>query len=112
MNTLTKKSFTQPDESKTPDQLITNETITVDGHKVIKITTQPGWVWTKHMKPIVETDLCQMDHLLFMISGRVAAKMDDGAELVFGPGEVGHIPPGHDGWTVGDEPAVWLELPH
>ncbi len=112
MNTITKKSFTQPDESNAPAELMTVESVTVNGHKLMKITTQPGWVWSKHLKPLVGTDICQMDHLLFMISGRVASKMENGTEVMFGPGDVGSIPPGHDGWTVGDEPAVWIELPH
>jgi len=32
--------------------------------------------------------------------------MDDGKEEEFSPGDVGDIPPGHDGWTVGNEPVV------
>ena len=36
--------------------------------------------------------------------------MDDGQEMEFGPGEGFEIPPGHDGWTVGDEPAVVLDF--
>jgi hypothetical protein len=38
--------------------------------------------------------------------------MDDGQELDFAAGDIAHIPPGHDGWGVGDEPTVWLEIPH
>jgi len=36
--------------------------------------------------------------------------MDDGQELEFGAGEAFYIPPGHDGWTVGSEPAVVLDI--
>jgi hypothetical protein len=36
--------------------------------------------------------------------------MDDGTEMEFGPGDVGIIDPGHDGWVVGDEPNVLFEL--
>ena len=36
--------------------------------------------------------------------------MDDGSELEFGPGDVVAIPPGHDGWVVGDEPCVVLDF--
>lgn len=35
--------------------------------------------------------------------------MDDGTEVEYGPGDVASIPPGHDAWTVGNEPAVFLE---
>jgi hypothetical protein len=36
--------------------------------------------------------------------------MDDGSEQVFGPGDVSHVPPGHDGWLVGNEPAVIIDI--
>jgi len=38
--------------------------------------------------------------------------MNDGQEVEFVPGDIAVIPPGHDGWTVGSKPAVWLEIPH
>jgi hypothetical protein len=31
--------------------------------------------------------------------------MDDGTELVAGPGDITSLPSGHDAWVVGDEPA-------
>jgi hypothetical protein len=36
--------------------------------------------------------------------------MDDGAQLTVGPGDVFHMPPGHDAWIVGDEPCVLLDF--
>jgi hypothetical protein len=36
--------------------------------------------------------------------------MADGTEEEFGPGDVGVIPPGHDAWVVGDEPAVVIDI--
>jgi hypothetical protein len=36
--------------------------------------------------------------------------MDDGSEAEFGPGVVGLIPPGHDAWVVGNEPAVMVDI--
>jgi hypothetical protein len=36
--------------------------------------------------------------------------MDDGTEMEFGPGDVGNIPPGHDAWVVGNEPAVMIDI--
>jgi hypothetical protein len=36
--------------------------------------------------------------------------MDDGTEQEFGPNEAFVIPPGHDGWTVGDEPLIVLDF--
>jgi len=37
-------------------------------------------------------------------------KMDDGEEMVLGPGDVFYVPPGHDSWVVGNEPYVSLHL--
>jgi uncharacterized protein YjlB len=36
--------------------------------------------------------------------------MDDGTELEFGAGDVVAIPPGHDGWVVGEEPCVVIDF--
>lgn len=36
--------------------------------------------------------------------------MVDGTELDLGPGDAFVIPPGHDGWVVGDEPAEALDF--
>ena len=107
-----KKSFDSPDETVNPGEKMKVEFINVGGAKFQKNTAEPGWMWSKHLKPVDKTDSCQRDHLLYMISGKVAARMNDGNEKEFGPGDVGEIPPGHDGWTVGDKPAVWLEIPH
>jgi hypothetical protein len=39
-----------------------------------------------------------------MISGRMRVKMDDGSEEEFGPGDLSHIPPGHN------EPVVAIDF--
>jgi hypothetical protein len=36
--------------------------------------------------------------------------MNDGSEMEFVAGDLVFIPAGHDGWTAGDEPAVFLQL--
>ena len=37
--------------------------------------------------------------------------MDDGAELVAGPGEITALPSGHDARAAGDEPVVTIDWP-
>ncbi|HVX24437.1 MAG TPA: cupin domain-containing protein [Candidatus Saccharimonadales bacterium] len=112
MANMTKKSFDQPDESNKPSGRITSDLIDMNGTKVYRVTAQPGWKWSEDLKSVTGTDSCPMDHLLYMISGQMTVKMDDGEELNFGPGDLTHIPAGHDGWGIGDEPTVWLEIPH
>jgi hypothetical protein len=38
-----------------------------------------------------------------------AILMDDGTEIVAGPGDVTSLPSGHDAWVVGDEPVVTVD---
>jgi quercetin dioxygenase-like cupin family protein len=111
MPTVEKKSLNQPENTFKPEKMMM-EGVVLRGLPIRRIIAEPGWQWSKHVKPIQKTESCQKDHLLVMISGRVHVRMNDGKEEEFGPGDVGSIPPGHDGWTVGDKPAVWIEIPH
>lgn len=72
-------------------------------------TFNPGWQWSKDMKPKVGGDSCQVNHNLFVISGRMVVRMDDGTEFEVGPGDASHIGPGHDAWVLGDEPCICLD---
>ncbi len=79
------------------------------GAQVGRITLQPGWRWTKDVKPVAGTALCQAPHQQYQISGRIHVAMEDGTEAEAGPGDVTSLPPGHDAWVVGDEPAVVVD---
>jgi quercetin dioxygenase-like cupin family protein len=64
---------------------------------------EPGWRWSEHVGPITGTDLCDVEHLGMVVSGRAGVRMTDGTEFVMEPGDVFAIPAGHDSWVVGDE---------
>ena len=70
---------------------------------------EPGWKWSEHVKPIAGTDSCQAPHMGYVLSGRMKIVMDDGREDEFGPGDVMIAGPGHDAWTVGDEPCIAVD---
>jgi quercetin dioxygenase-like cupin family protein len=72
-------------------------------------TFEPGWRWSEHVKPIAKTDSCQAAHLGYFVSGRMKVVMNDGEEMEYGAGDFVSIPPGHDAWTLGDEPAVIID---
>jgi class 3 adenylate cyclase len=76
---------------------------------VARIVQQPGWRWSKDMRSVVEGEWCDAHHIGFNLSGRQGVVFRDGSALEIGPGEVYDIPPGHDGYTIGDEPAVMIE---
>jgi len=109
MSTITIKSFNNADEVKEMDKVVVNvcklgETVAA------KLTAQPGWGWSKCVKPLVGGDSCQASHLGFLEQGTMFVKMDDGTEQTIEAGMCYHIGPGHDGWVVGDEPIVGYEF--
>jgi quercetin dioxygenase-like cupin family protein len=46
----------------------------------------------------------------YVVSGRLCFAQDDGDETVLSSGDVFAVPPGHDTWVVGDEPAVIIDF--
>lgn len=112
MAKIEKKSLNSPDDTMKPVENVKVEVVVLGGLTFQRVTVQPGWRWSKDLKPIMKTDSCQKDHLIYVISGELYGKMNDGEEEKFGPGDVVSVPPGHDGWNAGNEPAVWLEIPH
>jgi hypothetical protein len=111
MAVLEKKSLNQPEQTQNIGR-VKIDTVTVGNLKFQRFTASPGWQWSKDIKPVAKTESCQVHHVLYLISGRLNARMNDGQEIEFYPGDVGSVPPGHDGWVVGTVPAVWLEIPH
>jgi quercetin dioxygenase-like cupin family protein len=106
---MQKKSLNSPEETRNfPKGKV--ELATVGSFKFGRATFEPGWKWSAHVKPIAQTKSCEAAHTQIHISGRLRVKMDDGTEVEFGPGDVGHVPPGHDAWVVGDEPAVIIDV--
>jgi hypothetical protein len=103
---LQKKNFQKPDETQIPPN-VRIDTIRIGDMTVQKQTFQPGWKWSKDIKPIAGTKSCQVHHFGIWVSGRIRVRMDDGQEMEFGPEDVSDIPPGHDGWVIGKEPAVF-----
>lgn len=107
MARLKVKKFGKPDELTTFDHGRA-ATLNVHGAKIVRRSFEPGWRWSKHMKPKAKS--CKATHFTFHLSGVMHIRMDDGTEADVGPGEMAWIPPGHDAWVVGFEPAVVLDI--
>ena len=69
-----------------------------------------GFRWSIDMKPIVGTDLCMHAHIGFLARGSIHIGYPDGCVSEYSAPDVIAIEPGHDGWVVGDEPAVVIEF--
>ncbi len=111
MATLQAKRFSSPDEVRPfKDGKGKVELVELDGNMVGYGTFEPGWRWSEHVKPLSGTDSCQVEHIGYVLKGRMTVVMDGGETLEVGPGDVCHMPPGHDAWTVGEEPCVLLDF--
>ena len=70
----------------------------------------PGWRWSVDVKPIAGTESCQVAHIGYVLAGRMRVELDDGRVAEIGPGDGFTCPPGHDAWTIGDEPCVLVDV--
>jgi mannose-6-phosphate isomerase-like protein (cupin superfamily) len=109
MVNLEKKSFNAPDERRAPPNT-TMETVRFGDRAVARITYQPGWRWSNDIKPSAGSDLCQVNHFVYVLSGETHVVLANGATLDIRAGDIATIPAGHDAWVVGDEPCVFLDF--
>jgi quercetin dioxygenase-like cupin family protein len=108
---LERKSFDKPDETRAfKDGKGKLQVVTAGNHTFGRGVFEPGWRWSEHVKPIAGTASCQAGHTGYVLEGRMVVKMDDGAEVEYGPGDAFYMPPGHDAWTVGDKRCVLIDF--
>lgn len=111
MASLVTESFDSSDEvNEYPDAMGRVEIVELNGKKVGRATMQPGWRWSVHGRPAAGTDSCEVEHIGYVVQGRLTVLMDDGTQIEIGPGDAYHVPPGHDAWVVGDEAVVHLDF--
>ncbi|MGA8276380.1 MAG: cupin domain-containing protein [Thermoplasmata archaeon] len=108
MGKAEQKAFGAPDEVLQFEKAKV-EIVKIGNGVVHRAKLEPGWYWSKHFKPMVKTEWCEAPHFQYLISGRMHIKMADGTEFDAGPGEVMFLPPGHDAWVVGNEPALVID---
>jgi class 3 adenylate cyclase len=102
------KNLNNPDqERELPSALDT--IIELGDMTVGRLTLQPGWRWSTHIRPQVGGDSCQARHVGVILSGRLGIRLDDGTTYELTIDDVYEIPPGHDGYVIGHEPVVSIE---
>ena len=78
--------------------------------RVKRVVYQPGFRWSTHMKQMVGTPLCMHAHVGYLVRGQIHVQYADRSVLEFAAPQAVAIEPGHDGWVVGAEPAVLIEV--
>jgi len=108
MKKVEQKSFEKPDDVREFDH---GEAaiLEIGEAQIGRLTLQPGWRWSKDVKPIAGTEWCEAPHFQYHISGTLHIQMADGTEFEAHPGDVTTLPQGHDAWVIGDEPVVVVD---
>jgi hypothetical protein len=109
MSGLEINDFSAPDEVRTPE-LTTVELVKLSAGEVGRYTFQPGWRWSECIAPVVGTESCQVEHIGYVVSGRLHLEHVDGTSGDLVAGTIYHIAPGHDAWVVGDDAVVTVEF--
>ena len=74
-----------------------------------RMVLEPGWRWSEDVRPIAGTGLCETARAGYQVSGALRIQLADGTTIDARPGMAGSVPPGHDAWVVGEEPAVLID---
>jgi hypothetical protein len=105
---IEQKDFAVPDETR-PFPLGRLDVLSIGGSEIGRLTLEPGWRWSEHVKPIAGTDLCQAPHFQYHMSGTLRIRGEAGEEFDAIAGQVTSLPAGHDAWVVGDQPVVVVD---
>lgn len=109
MAKLEVKNISNPDEVRTLPKT-KGVIVNVGEHTLMHGTMEPGWRWSECVKPKVGTQSCEVNHTIYVISGKMGVRMNDGTEKEIGPGDFTVIPPGHDAWVIGNESCVSVDF--
>jgi mannose-6-phosphate isomerase-like protein (cupin superfamily) len=103
------KSHNSPDETRRPDKTVL-DIVTVGDYTIGRLSFEPGWTWADCIKPVAQTDSCQLNHVGFCLAGSLEVETEDGKKISISKGDSYTIPPGHNAWVVGDESFSAIEF--
>jgi hypothetical protein len=109
MSMMDTRNIDKPDETRNFTAHGHMDVVTLGDFTLGRGTFEPGWRWSEDVKPIAGTESCMTHHTGVCLSGSMTVRSDDGTETTVGPGDVFVLTPGHDAWTLGDEPCVMYD---
>jgi hypothetical protein len=78
--------------------------------RVKRMIYPPGFNWGTDLKPVMGSELCMHSHVGFMAKGQINVRFADGCVVEYRAPQFVAVEPGHEGWVVGEEPAVLIEF--
>lgn len=85
------------------------DVVKIGSGRMKRVVYPPGWRWSTYMKPVSGTEYCMHTHIGFLASGHLSGVYEDGCQYEVKAPSFAVVEAGHDGWVVGDEPAVWIQ---
>jgi hypothetical protein len=78
--------------------------------RVKRLIYPPGYHWANEMAALIGSRYCMHAHVGFMARGQINVRFADGCVEEYKAPKFVRVEPGHEGWVVGDEPAVLIEF--
>jgi hypothetical protein len=78
--------------------------------RVKRVIYPPGWRWSTDMAPVTGGPWCTHAHVGFLVQGEMLVEYADGCRETYRAPAAVVVAPGHDGWVVGEEPAVLVQV--
>jgi class 3 adenylate cyclase len=103
MGRMLKKNLDAPDQ-RIDMELLSADVVQLADSSIARTEMRPG----ARCSLTVGGKSCPAHHAGLMVSGHMRVQSDDGAIIDVGPNDVFDVAPGHDGWTVGDQPVVFV----
>jgi hypothetical protein len=105
-------SAVQTTDLGTPDEVRTYhkgklEIYRIGGQTFARPTYEPGFHWRDDAGAGVEW--CRVHHVGIALTGTLHVRLEDGSEYEVRSGSAFSIPPGHDGWVIGNEPWTTID---
>lgn len=78
--------------------------------RVKRLIYPPGFHWAKDLSDKLGSKYCMHAHVGFVAHGQINVRFADGCVVEYKAPKFVQVEPGHEGWVVGDEPAVLIEF--
>jgi hypothetical protein len=78
--------------------------------RIKRLIYPPGFRWSTHMKPLVNTERCMHAHVGYLAQGRIGGQYGDGCRFELVAPQVVVIEADHDAWVEGTEHAVLIQF--
>ena len=104
------KRFNDPDEIRVFEKG-RFELLMLPGMTIGKATYKPGWIWSKDVSPLSETEFCNVEHLGMVLEGSATVAFNNEEIKTLVAGDVFYVPPKpHDSWVVGEQDYVSIHF--